>query len=315
MAHSNGSAAVGLVPLDDVFRTHAQTANRAVGLAPRQTSDPCPLSSPPSIELREPHFGLTPRGTATLQWAIYPFAAGSEQPHGDTTVDPPASSTEFFAFVNRQRRDFGTNTITMNGTGFLSMMGEPELKLDKGGYGFFNFTAQQGQWWKWSGQEMRQFIEDNAMHYVVSTNGGYGEKDACVTAGGNTRLDVDGSRFMVDPPAGYDDFLRSIISQMHAACGTDSSGCRAKPVSMHYMHTMISTGADDQTVHADAAVTDETGHQVFLENCHSVAVCNASTCDYPLFIGTASNSYGKVLYEYIDKALRLGFDGIYHVSC
>jgi hypothetical protein len=81
---------------------------------------------------------------------------------------------------------------------------------------------------------------------------------------------------------------------------------------MHYLHTSISTGGTDQRDHHNARVLDSLGHQVFLENCHDVKVCNTSVCDYPLFYATPSNSYGSVLRAYVDKVLALGFKGLYH---
>jgi hypothetical protein len=320
MSVKNGTAAVGLTPLSDQFRVHAFTRNSAVAVAPRQSasSPACVVSEPPAIELHEPYFGLRPHGTATLTWAIYP--ASSDSSHrpastlSTTQVLPATNTTNYLHFVNAMRRDFGTDTITMNGTGYLSMYGAPELAVKEQHHHpalrGFNYTSDR--WWQFSPDEMAAFLRDQSMMYVVSSNGGFGARDVCVTAGGNTQLDVDGSRFLIDPPEAYVAYLRSIVSQVRAARATHALQAGTGTQILHYIHSSISTGGTDRRDHGDARVLDDRGHQVFLENCHSVPRCNTSLCDYPLFYATLGNTYQSVLREYVDKALDLGFTGLYH---
>jgi hypothetical protein len=103
---SSGKFAVGMVALDDVFRVHAQTHQRAMRVGPRMASMgmSCEVTSPPSIELADPMLALLRNGDSYRQeWAIYPLT----------------NATDYYAFVNAQRSDSGVNRIRIPQTGFL----------------------------------------------------------------------------------------------------------------------------------------------------------------------------------------------------
>lgn len=81
----------------------------------------CPVTSPPAIELSDPNFGMCKTQDAyTMEWAVYAFTAVA-------AVDSESQKgcTDHFCFVNAQRSDLASNTITMERTGFLG----PESSL------------------------------------------------------------------------------------------------------------------------------------------------------------------------------------------
>ena len=92
-----------------------------------------------------------------------------------------------------------------------------------------------------------------------------------------------------------------------------------------YMHTQISTGSsicnvsgvparggvgckplNDAKTYADSRVLDSHLQQVHYSTC-------AAGADLPLFVPTASNTYGNVMREYVEKAFSLGAAGVFHV--
>jgi hypothetical protein len=100
---------IGLTALDDVFRVHAQTHQTAKAAAPRMASMNCPVSNPPAISLADPSFGIKSADDEyTLEWAIYPFV--------DNSASSTGNCTDYYCFVNAQRHDLQTHTITINQT-------------------------------------------------------------------------------------------------------------------------------------------------------------------------------------------------------
>jgi hypothetical protein len=95
---ATASGSLGMVALDDVFRTHAETRNYAVPqLNPRVHSN-CAVSSPPSIQLSDPILALGVGTSHTHEWALY----------------PSDNCTDFFCFVNVLRRDYKTDESEFN---------------------------------------------------------------------------------------------------------------------------------------------------------------------------------------------------------
>eukprot|EP01043_Picozoa_sp_COSAG02_P054569 COSAG02_NODE_6199_length_3735_cov_2.553630_1_plen_104_part_10 len=79
----------------------------------------CNVSIPPTIELSDPNLALRRGGDSYVQeWAVYPFVAHARQEHPERDEEE-MSGTDFFAFVNAQRHDMGSDRITMQRTGFL----------------------------------------------------------------------------------------------------------------------------------------------------------------------------------------------------
>ena len=76
---------VGMLALDDVFVAHSETANRAARQKDAFTGTPACLSivsSPPSIELADPHFGLAAGDTHTLRVGHTRFGRDTQSSRG-----------------------------------------------------------------------------------------------------------------------------------------------------------------------------------------------------------------------------------------
>ena len=73
-----------------------------------------------------------------------------------------------------------------------------------------------------------------------------------------------------------------------------------------YFHAYISTEKNATAKYQDSLVTDRHGHQVYYINC-------TSGHNYPLFVGTTANSYGKELDQYVESVFaKFNFGGLYH---
>jgi hypothetical protein len=86
---SGSTMGVGLAALDDVFRVHAKASNAALA-----GSAGCTVSSPPSISLADPSFGLAGGGSYTMQWAVYTQQPAAVESFGNVNLaDRPNTST------------------------------------------------------------------------------------------------------------------------------------------------------------------------------------------------------------------------------
>ena len=119
--NTSGGAALGMVALDDVFRVHAQQRQYAMPSLNPRVQMQCPVSSPPSIELSDPFFGLGSGTSYTEEWAVYPF--GTECP-------------DWFCFVNALRHGFETDTVLVGEhSGSLSILeNSPTFDIDAGAH-------------------------------------------------------------------------------------------------------------------------------------------------------------------------------------
>lgn len=95
---STGTLAAGLVPLDDVFETHAHTYQRALGRIPRQplhyngrTFPDCPVADPPELEIADPMLAIRagPAGAYTQEFALYTLLE----------PQPECESSDYFCFM------------------------------------------------------------------------------------------------------------------------------------------------------------------------------------------------------------------------
>ena len=109
---TSSGAGLGLVALDDVLMVQGVFKNHAWNSPLRSPhADPsgrrhCHLpGTEPSIQLADPHFGLAPGKSYTLEWAIYPLPAPSS----------------YYSFINQLRVDMGVSgALTVPGTGLLN---------------------------------------------------------------------------------------------------------------------------------------------------------------------------------------------------
>ena len=129
--NTTGGAALGLVALDDVFRVHAQQRQFASASLDPRVDMHCPVTTPPSVRLSDPFFGLPPGGAHTLEWAVYPFDS--------------AECSDWFCFVNALRHSFGTDTIVIGEhSGSLNILeNNPSWDIAEG--------AHAGNMWPWNG--------------------------------------------------------------------------------------------------------------------------------------------------------------------
>jgi len=275
-------ASVGLVPLDDVFRVHAVSNQSAVGdpnpRIPRQT--PCPTTDPPSVAIGDPMLAIARGSSYQAEWAVYV---------GDD------SCSEYACFVNSLRRDYGTDQITIPGTGVLGIRCSPaeEGCTDMAYQNFLDAGYTDAEWERWGKTTLAEFAAQQGAFLPT-------DNEDWIPGGPCGFRDVDGAAFVHEMPPDMLTYLKFFASQLQNAGGAKG---------LVYTHTHISTGVNDTETYKDCAVTRSNGTQVFYVEC----VRNGTVhYDAPLFYGTTSNAYGKVLDEYIDKVLALGFHGIYH---
>ena len=121
---TTGNFGAGLLPLDDVFETHAHGTQRAFKRRPGQpekykppgsateswTFPDCPVTDPPEIEIADPMLGLKAGGTRyTQEWAAYLLAG---------------NCTDYYCFINQVREDItppGADTVQTLYSGWLEV--------------------------------------------------------------------------------------------------------------------------------------------------------------------------------------------------
>lgn len=321
-SHAGGpktAAALGLVAFDDVFRVHAQCRNLAVSqLLPRVPSS-CQVSSPPSIQLSDPNFALPPGASHTLEWGIY----------------PSANCTDFFCFVNALRSDYGTDEIVIGEhTGVLGPM-ENGANADVDDMGEWSISgyadprcnnslrpADRGavceNWTNWSTPALQEYMLREGVNVMPVANGIHWGGD--LPCGGH--MELNGAAFVrgENPPtAGCGDCYARLEEKIRRVIRTAQRvSTPARPIrTSYYMDPSLSTGALDWVTYASARVLDQQGKQVLYRPCSAkdkqfANLTAAMQGQMPLFFGTTTNSYGKMLKQYVGKIFALGFNGVYH---
>ena len=318
-AGGGSAAALGLVAFDDVFRVHAQCRNLAVAqLLPRVPSS-CEVSSPPSIQLSDPNFALPPGASHTLEWGVY----------------ASTNCTDFFCFVNALRSDYGTDDIVIGEhTGVLGPMenGADADVDDMGEWSISGYVdprcnnslppADRGgiceNWTDWSSAALQEYMLREGVNVMPVANAiSWGGDLPC---GG--RMELNGAAFVrgENPPtSGCGDCYARLEEKIRRVIHTAKRvSTRERPVrTSYYMDVSLSTGALDWVTYASARVLDEDGKQVLYRPCSAKDkqfenLTAAVQGQMPLFFGTTTNSYGKMIKQYVDKVFALGFDGVYH---
>jgi hypothetical protein len=222
---------VGLVALDDVFRVHAQTVQRAMAVGPRMAGlMDCNVTSPPTIELSDPNLALRKSGDTYVQeWAIYPFF----EARGVDASGQGQAATDYFSFVNAQRHDMGSARLIMHRTGFLgpasSSRGDLSVYSDSGYDQCYNKTLLNPNaepkprataktcWESWDAPTFLDFIQKQSgpggMIHISNGDMLYDKPDGC------GQITIDGNRF-VDPkqrPADFDMYFAQVVNQTRAA--------------------------------------------------------------------------------------------------
>lgn len=300
---------LGLTALDDVFRVHAQTHQYAKRAVPRFASRMnCEVSSPPSIELRDPHLTLLAAAdTYTAEWAAYVF----ERP----------SCTDYYCFVNAQRRDLATDTIPMRLTGALwppdSTRGDTTIYNGTGFSSCFdpavpNTKAQKAKmaktcWEHWSPATFLQFLEQQ------TGPGGFVhiDNEDMLYDGNCSQLTIDGNRFVdaLQRPAAFDAYYHRLVNQTAAANALLPQGAPRHSVIM-YTDNFISTGVNDTSLFADSIIHGLDGAQQVYINCTKAG--GPKRTQLPLFYADGTNSFSPILERYFELAFDLGAGGIFH---
>ena len=179
---------------------HSVATNAALARYPRATSQQCTVSTDerPTIVLADPHLGLLPGKTLTMEWAIYPFGA---------------DQLDYLDFVNVLRRDTGTAEIQIPHLGQLGWarctgQGYPCTTEDFEEAGGFS----DPHWESWSPATMRAVLQRQGQIAVTDNedwlHGACGE------------VDVDGTAFVYGAPPLYERYLsRSTVpSSTHRFC-------------------------------------------------------------------------------------------------
>jgi hypothetical protein len=141
---SSAAGAIGLVPLDDVFETHAHAYQRAVRRLRTQPRvyqgrpfPDCPVASPPEIELADPMLAIRAGESYTQEVALY--ALLGPQPHCPTN--------DYYCFINVLRSDIRAAagvppTQLLNTTGFMSMPSDDNPITKLGGNEEYQFGRE-----------------------------------------------------------------------------------------------------------------------------------------------------------------------------
>jgi hypothetical protein len=269
---------VAVVPLDDVFESHAVGTQAVIERYPRMPSSmpSCAVRRTPSILLADPYLALPPGSSHTMEFAIYPLNQ---------------TCSSYWCFINSLRRDIGATNLTIAGTGFLSMA--PDNDLPQLGYAGWT----DDRWESWDTAEMVGLLRNQSMHFVHGSTATL-DRNATCCSGKPIEcqpLECYGSCFVDSLPQSQLDYYRTLIGKTRAA----DSGA----LLMMYHESYIDTGT---TVNqSDSRLLDANGKQVAYTSC-------AAGTDYPLFYPTTTNKHGQALEDYFRKALSLGFDGVYH---
>jgi hypothetical protein len=160
---STSTAGVGLVPLDDVFETHAHSYQRALRRIPSQplhykgrTFADCPVSDPPELEISDPMLGLRAGGSYTQEFALYTLL-GAECEGG---------MADYFCFINRLRSDIraeagAPKTQLVNSTSYMFLNSKDNPIAKMGGneeyqWGLQNYSMP---WESWSNETLASVLE------------------------------------------------------------------------------------------------------------------------------------------------------------
>ena len=271
-AGSNGG--IALLALDDVLEAQGYMWQKALPRYPRMppSTPPCAVTSPPSIGITNSHFALPPGARYTMRFALYVLTSDCR---------------DYWCFINRARSDVGATNLTIAGAGYLSFaqpMRERALFA----------AAGYKDWSEMRVGEFAALLEHESLHFVHAATPRAGRAETC-------RPGVDenchGSCFVTELPASELAYLERLLNLSEAAA--------PELPRLLYVDTLLSGERGAMATYADSAITDADGYHVCYENC-------SAGCDYPMFFNTNDNSYGAVLDAYFDKALGLGFDGLYH---
>eukprot|EP01052_Picozoa_sp_SAG31_P043358 SAG31_NODE_7197_length_1759_cov_1.663253_2_plen_251_part_01 len=207
---TDGSNGVGLVPLDDVFETHAHTYQRAVqrfsSKQPQhykgETFPDCLVTDPPELEIADPMLGLRAGGQYTQEFAIYSLIG----------LQPGCEVNDYFCFINKLRTDIrqaaqAPRTQRLNCTGYMALNSQHNPISEMGGneeyqWGLGNYSMP---WEEWSNETLQSVLDFQGFGWVTSWAPWTGHKMNCSYNNGiqscmgtcmSTDLPVDGEQYL-----------------------------------------------------------------------------------------------------------------------
>lgn len=278
---------LGMLALDDVFVAHSETANRAARAKDSFTGTRACISlisSPPSIELADPHFGLAAGDAHTLEWAVYTVPASDK---GDETAP-----SGYYDFVNRVRVDSGVSgRITVPKLGPMGAFQAGLLRTD--GYSAIDWT-------NWTVAETRNIIRHNGIGHIISQ---MPRAEPIVPCGPSMPsmpwASGCGSGFVNENTTEWDRYFQALVAKVKAA--------DPEVKVLMYFHAFISGERGASRKYPTDRILNREMQQL------NYSRCEAMPLFYPMLLpdGT-SNPYGRELYRYLSKASALGANGIYH---
>ena len=276
---------VGLVALDDVFVAHSETANRAGPVDAFTNTRACQLlrSTPPSVELADPHFGLAAGASHTLEWAVRTVHITPSLAN-DSDVAPPG----YWTFINQVRADSGVSgRITIPKLGPMGAFQAGLLRTD-------NYSATD--WTKWTRVDTQDIVRRNGIAHIISQMPRAQFESPC----GLQPTVAFGSGFVHENTSTWDNYFRQLVAKVNEAEG-DAVRVLA------YFHAFISGERHAAEKYPDDRILNYEGQQL------NYSHCSAMPLFYPMLLPNGSaNKYGQQLYAYLDKAKALGARGIYH---
>jgi hypothetical protein len=206
----------------------------------------------------------------------------------------------------RQDR-WGAATTRLNGTGYLSM----NTNIPSLVYSHLEDAGYTKPWGNWTPAEMEEFLQLQSMHFVT-TDIPYVKMGADPCRPGED-LYCTGSCFVNELPPNFDADMRQFAKAVTEA--DQLAGHPPRP-NLVYMDTWLTTEKDAATKYRDSRILPSSCRPDNLpSSCPQQAHGRCAAAPngvYPLFFGTSSNSYGKQLDKFVDKALAMGYSGIYH---
>jgi hypothetical protein len=277
--------AVGLMPLDTVYKAHAYVTRSA---------DRSRISAvDPFLTLARQ--SASSDGTQTSPYksnlALYiagAFAAGMPPP------PPPPGATgtsREFDFVNRLRLDLGTRNITVHGGGTMGALRADVLSLS-------NWTDPA----HWDLDTTRAWFEFQGLYHLAANIPRLPHNWPSANCSRYTRDYCYGSCYAEHYESAATDEYNRMLTR---AANSTRGGARA----LLYMHPFLSTEPGAWTKYAAATrVLKDDGTQLCYADCQWCCMWFGQ-----LEVSTgAANQYGQELLKYVDRAIEAdGFGGIY----
>jgi hypothetical protein len=286
---NSSATGVGMLALDDVFMAHSETAIRAGPLDAFTHTPACMQlrSTPPSVELADPHFGLANGDSHTLEWAVYDVPA-SDGAGGSTAQGGEYTPAGYYTFINRVREDSGVSgSITIPKLGPMGAFQAGLLRTD-------NYSHID--WTKWSVADTREIVRRNGIGHIISQMPRTEFDSPC----GLNPTVATGSGFVNENTTIWDNYFKALVAKIKAA-----EGDLVKV--LIYFHAFISGERGAGAKYPADRILNREGQQL------NYSGCAAMPLFYPMLLRNGSaNAYGQQLYKYLDKAKTLGAGGIYH---